>query len=47
MQYNLQHNDRLFPTGKTYLYKMMDKGCVKADLPKIRVHDLRQSHVSL
>ena len=47
MQYNLQPNDRLFPTGKTYLYKMMDKGCVKADLPKIRVHDLRHSHVSL
>ena len=47
MQYDLQPNDRLFQTGKTYLYKMMDKGCVKANIPKIRVHDLRHSHVSL
>lgn len=47
MQYNLKPTDRLFPTGKTYLYRMMDKGCVRAKLPKIRVHDLRHSHVSL
>ena len=47
MQYDLQPTDRLFPTGKTYLHKMMEKGCARANLPKIRVHDLRHSHVSL
>jgi len=47
MQYDLKPNNRLFPTGKTFLYKMMEKGCVRANLPKIRVHDLRHSHVSL
>lgn len=47
MQYDLKSADRLFPTGKTYLYKMMKKGCEQARLPKIRVHDLRHSHVSL
>lgn len=47
MQYDLEPTDRLFPTGKTYLYRMMDTGCVRAKVPKIRVHDLRHSHVSL
>jgi integrase len=26
---------------------MMDKGCAAQDLPRIRIHDLRHSHVSL
>ena len=47
MQYDLKSIDRLFATGKTYLYRMMEKGCAQANLPKIRVHDLRHSHVSL
>lgn len=47
MQYDLKPNDRLFPVGKSYLYRMMEKGCKQANLPKIRIHDLRHSHVSL
>ena len=47
MQYGLKPNDRLFPTGKSFLYRMMDKGCSMSGVPKIRVHDLRHSHVSL
>jgi len=47
MQYGLQNTDRLFPVGKSYLYRMMKKGCEGAGLRKIRVHDLRHTHVSL
>ena len=47
MQCDLKPTDRLFPVGKSYLYRMMGTGCAKAGLPKIRVHDLRHSHVSL
>lgn len=47
LQCDLKPTDRLFPVGKTYLYRMMETGCAKAGLSKIRVHDLRHSHVSL
>lgn len=47
MQYDLQPTDRLFPLSKGYLYRMMKKGSEEAGLTKIRVHDLRHSHVSL
>lgn len=47
MQYDLQPTDRLFPVYKSYLYRMMKKGSELAGVKKIRVHDLRHSHVSL
>lgn len=47
MCYNLNDEDRLFPVTKTYLYKKMAQGCQAQGLPRIRVHDLRHSHVSL
>lgn len=47
MTYALNPADRLFPVTKSYLYRFMKKGCVDAGLKKIRVHDLRHSHVSL
>lgn len=47
MQYDLRPNDRLFPLSKSYLYRIMDKGSAKAGVPRIRIHDLRHSHVSL
>ena len=47
MTYDLKHEDRLFPVCKSYLYRMMKKGAEEAGLKKIRVHDLRHSHVSL
>ncbi|MBR4291327.1 MAG: site-specific integrase [Oscillospiraceae bacterium] len=47
MQYDLNSTDRMFPVGKSFLYRMMKKGCESAGLRKIRIHDLRHSHVSL
>ena len=47
MQYDLNSTDRLFPVSKSFLYRMMKKGCESAGLRKIRIHDLRHSHVSL
>jgi integrase len=44
---NIQSDARLFPVTKSYLYHMMDKGCKQQGLRRIRVHDLRHSHVSL
>jgi integrase len=47
MIYDLDATERLFPVSKSYLYRMMKKGSEAAGLTKIRVHDLRHSHVSL
>lgn len=43
----LEPTDRLFPVSKSYLYRMMEKGCKAAGVQRIRVHDIRHSHVSL
>ena len=47
MQDNLLPEDRLFPLSKSYLYRIMDKRSAEAGIPRIRIHDLRHSHVSL
>lgn len=47
MIYDMNPTDRLFPVCKSYLYRMMKKGAEETGLKKIRVHDLRHSHVSL
>ena len=47
MQYAPADNDRLFPTNKSYLARQLKIGAEKAGLKKIRVHDLRHSHISL
>lgn len=47
MIYDLRQGDRIFPVSKSYLYQRMTKGCEVQGLPRIRVHDLRHSHVSL
>ena len=47
MQYDLKKEDRLFPLTKSYLYRVMEKGSMEAGVPRIRIHDLRHSHVSL
>ena len=44
--YELQPDDRLFPYGKTHLYRDMVWGCEKSGVKKIRVHDLRHSHAA-
>lgn len=40
-------HSRLFPIHKSVLTKVIQKGADKAGLQRIRVHDLRHSHVSL
>lgn len=45
--YDYRTDDRLFPFRKLYLYKEMTRGCATTKVKKIRIHDLRHSHVSL
>ena len=43
----IKATDRMFPVTKSYLYRAMQQGCKRSGVKKIRVHDLRHSHVSL
>ncbi|KLU68592.1 MAG: hypothetical protein RHS_5588 [Robinsoniella sp. RHS] len=45
--YSLKPNDRIFPVTKHYLSHEMDRGCKETGVKRIRIHDLRHSHVSL
>ena len=45
--YSLESDSRLFPISKNYLHREMERGCKATGVKKIRVHDLRHSHVSL
>jgi integrase len=45
--YDLKPEERLFPLSKSYLYRKMEQGSKATGLQRIRVHDLRHSHVSL
>lgn len=45
--YGVKETDRMFTVTKSYLYREMDRGSVRANIKRIRVHDLRHSHVSL
>ena len=47
LMYGLTEEDRLFPISKGYMHHEMDRGSELAGVPRIRVHDLRHSHVSL
>ena len=47
MLYGIESDDRMFPLSKSALYRAMREGSKKACVPKIRIHDLRHSHVSL
>lgn len=44
---DLGPEDRLFPVTKSFLYHKMKDGSKAAGVQRIRVHDLRHSHVSL
>ena len=46
-QYEIKPNDRLFPFTKRYFEHEIERGSFMAGVKKIRVHDLRHSHVSL
>ena len=47
MFYGAGENDRIFPLSKSYLHHEMDRGSKEAGVKRIRIHDLRHSHVSL
>ena len=45
--YGAEPDSRLFPVSKHYLKHEMERGCKETGVKKIRVHDIRHSHVSL
>ena len=47
MLYGLKKKDRIFTISKSYLHHEMDRGSKAAGVKRIRIHDLRHSHVSL
>ena len=47
MQYGLKRKDLIFNITKSYLHQEMDRGSKAAGVKRIRIHDLRHSHISL
>ena len=47
MQCGLKKKDRIFTVTKSYLHHEMDRGAKAAGVKRIRIHDLRHSHISL
>lgn len=47
MLYGLKKKDRIFAITKSYLHHEMDRGSAAAGVKRIRIHDLRHSHISL
>ena len=47
MIYDPDPKERIFPVTKSYLSREIQRGAKEAGLRRIRVHDLRHSHVSL
>ena len=45
--YSLEENQRIFTISKSMLHHEMDRGCKISGVKRIRIHDLRHSHVSL
>ena len=45
--YAAKPTDRIFPVTKSYLHREMDRGAKEAGVKRIRIHDLRHSHISL
>ena len=45
--YKIAPEDRLFEVTKHYLHHEMDRGAAAAGVKRIRIHDLRHSHISL
>lgn len=46
-RYDYKPNERLFPVTKHYLHHEMDRGSKLSGATRIRIHDLRHSHVAL
>ena len=47
MLYGIGADDRMFTVTKSYLHREMDRGSKEAGVPRIRIHDIRHSAVSL
>ena len=47
MFYSLDSESRIFPISKNYLHREMARGSKATGVKRIRIHDLRHSHVSL
>jgi integrase len=47
MLYELKPDERIFTITKSYLHHEMDRGAKESGVKRIRIHDLRHSHVSL
>ncbi len=47
MLYDVGLDDRMFLVTKSYLYREMERGSKQAGIKRIRIHDIRHSHVSL
>ena len=47
MFYSTGANERIFPVSKHYLHHEMDRGAKAAGVKRIRIHDLRHSHIAL
>jgi integrase len=45
--YGLNKKERVFNITKNYLHREMTRGANEADVQRIRIHDLRHSHISL
>ena len=43
----VEPTDRIFAVTKSYLHREMDRGAKEAGVKRIRIHDLRHSHISL
>ena len=47
MLYDIKPDNRIFPITKSYLYREMLRGVRQSGVKRIRIHDLRHSHISL
>ena len=47
MLYGIGPKDRIFILSKSYMHHEMDRGVKESGVKRIRIHDLRHSHVSL
>lgn len=47
MLYDVKPDNRIFPITKSYLYREMQRGVRQSGVKRIRIHDLRHSHISL
>lgn len=47
MLYGYGGKDRIFQVTKSFLHHEMERGCRISGVKKIRIHDLRHSHISM